>query len=272
MNKEVIKNILKPNIENENITTITIMGTKGSGKTYGTAILSNNIEVKKVLFDITGTWTRDKLLKNATYVNCNFDKNLNDKKLKDLSIKVLSDFGKSNKKNLVLNTINLNSENLTRFFEIINVLCKDAKGQISIIVDEAGEVFPQDTRRFYADESQKIVRLGRNWGISPYIIITQRPQKVDKNVLANSDLFIFFKTIYPLEQEIIKNIIGMDTETFNLFKPKISSLQKGECFIFSPAINLFSKCKFDLETQEIREINEERRNRIKEILQEQEEV
>ncbi len=233
-------------------TTITYVGRKGVGKTFGSSILINNIENKDTLIlDVTGAYTIGRLIHDAIYLEIDVHKIT-----RANVIEILKRFKVKNK--LVLNLQRLTRKELVVFFdELFKVI--NSLGDIAIIIDEVGEVVPQG-REAYSQEVERAVRIGRNYNIRPFIMITQRAQKVDKNVLALSDYYIVMGLSHNLDLDAIQKLIGWSTNEFEPIKQKIKSLRIGEFYLIKYD-GTIRKGKFNAQDQSITETTDKKRQK-----------
>lgn len=116
-----------------------------------------------------------------------------------------------------------------------------------LIIDEIQELTPQ-LRGHYSQETERIIRVGRNFGIKPVIFSSQRPQTVSKQVLALSDVFIIKKIDYYRDANVLGEIVGVSGKN-NLvkFRRQLKNLKVNESYIVSS--NSAEKVFFDLETK-----------------------
>lgn len=235
-----------------NTTTISFLGRKGLGKTIGSSILINNINDKDVLvFDITGAYTDGELIKDAKYIDVNtkrFDKKI--------IIDILLKFKETRKIVLCLNR--LTRKELVEFSEVMFKVLNEI-GDVAVIIDEVGEIVSQQ-REYYSPELERCCRIGRNYNIRPFIVITQRTQKVDKNILALSDYYIIMGLTHNLDLEAVRELVGYSAKEFETLKKQIKGLNVGEFYLLKYD-GTFRKGKFDLRNQNIVEISQNSRQK-----------
>lgn len=220
-------------------TTISFLGRKGLGKTVGSSILINNLEKDTIVFDITGAYTDGELIKEAKYIDVNTKKF--DKKI---IIDILMKFKESKKLVLCLNR--LTRKELVDFSEIMFKVLNEI-GDVAVVIDEVGEIVSQQ-REYYSPELERCCRIGRNYNIKPFIVITQRTQKVDKNILALSDYYIIMGLTHNLDLEAVRELVGFNAKEFEPLKKNIKQLTTGEFYLLKYD-GTFRKGKFDIRNQ-----------------------
>ena len=223
-------------------TTISIFGRKGLGKTVGSSILINNLEKETLVFDITGAYTKDTLVKDALYLTI-------DTRVDNSVLKLILEQFKEHQK-IVLDMSRLTRRELVEFTELMFKLINSV-GDVAVVIDEVGEVASQQ-REYYSPELERCVRIGRNYGIKPFIMITQRTQKVDKNILALSDYYIVFGLTHNLDLKAVQELTGLDNEQFEPLKKSIKNMGVGKCEVIK-FTGENQKAYFDLVSNSLRE-------------------
>jgi hypothetical protein len=223
--------------------TISFLGNKGRGKTVGSAILVNNMESEVLIIDTVGAFSKDRLIKDAIYIEVDVRKF--DKKMFFPIFKKFKD-----KKRIVLNVQRLTSKELIEFSEIIFGLVLDV-GDIGLVVDEVGEIVSQQKEK-YSPEYERLVRIGRNYNIRPVIQITQRPQKVDKNVLALTDFYCVMGLSHNLDLNAVQDLIGYSKEEFQTLRGEIKKQGIGDCLLVKHD-GTVTKTKFNMEKDILKE-------------------
>jgi DNA helicase HerA-like ATPase len=112
-------------------------------------------------------------------------------------------------------------------------------GNVGIVVDEVGEYVPEgsSSRKTYSREMERVIRIGRNYGIKPYILITQRPQQVAKKVLDLAQYTIVFKLIRYRSREKVKQLLGMSDYEFTTVSNMLKELQVGQSLVIDDNLN-----------------------------------
>lgn len=203
-------------------TTVAMLGMKKSGKTYGAAILEIKIKKKTYIFDTVGAFTEKKLVTNALFVK--------DLKVgnKDSVIMLLNKTYSMPQKTVVLYVFGFSRQDLV---ELANIFSEWAlkKGNLAAIFDEVGDYLSQ-TKEVYADELERLIRWGRNKEVQPIILISQRPQKVNKEALALSDAYVVFRLYHPLDRRKVKDLTGDETDAFD---SKVKSMPVRHSIVFT---------------------------------------
>lgn len=134
---------------------------------------------------------------------------------------------------------------LTAFFEALYT--KNRAG-IHLVLDEADIMAPQnpmpETRRLQGVVN-KIVRRGRIKGFRP-MMITQRPQVIDKSVLSQVDTLIAMRLTSPQDRKAILDWVkghAGDAEAKEVIDA-LASLKTGEGFVWSPAQDILKRVQF----------------------------
>lgn len=134
---------------------------------------------------------------------------------------------------------------LTDFFE---ALYARNRGALHLVLDEADMMAPQnplpETRRLQGVVN-KIVRRGRIKGFRP-MMITQRPQVIDKSVLSQVDTLIAMRLTSPQDRkailEWVKGHAG-DADAQRVVD-QLAALKVGEGFVWSPAADVLERVTF----------------------------
>lgn len=130
-------------------------------------------------------------------------------------------FSKMKPRNMIFSFKNMLQEELSKF---VNGFFSNwnPKGCL-IALDEIHEFVPEGgVGGTYAPEIERAVRHWRNEDVG-FVLTSQRPALVKKNVLALTDFLILYRTTWPhdvkAEKEILQNMPGVDVEAV------ISSIQ-----------------------------------------------
>lgn len=119
---------------------------------------------------------------------------------------------------------------------------KRAPSAVHVFLEEAQEFVPQNIQR--GEERmlhvwQRLVRLGRNFGIG-VTLITQRPQDVNKKALNMAEVLFAFQTTGPQERKAI-DIWMADKGLDQDIAADLPKLQVGEAHAWSPSLLRISK-------------------------------
>lgn len=114
---------------------------------------------------------------------------------------------------------------------------KAAPSAVHLFLEESQEYAPQNTQR--GEERmlhaiQRLVRLGRNFGIGDSLI-SQRPQDINKKVLSQAEIVFAFQLVAPHELKAVAEWcaakgFGEDLKTL------LPGLPTGKCHIWSPSL------------------------------------
>jgi DNA helicase HerA-like ATPase len=128
-----------------------------------------------------------------------------------------------------------------RIFELRKAYVKDGDGDFDIptfmIIEEAHNFAPRSMEeRTILSKSilRKIAREGRKFGVG-LCIVSQRPNKLDADILSQCNTQIIMKIVNPSDQEHIRQSVESVTEDIVRDLP---SLSRGEAIIVGAAINL----------------------------------
>ena len=128
-----------------------------------------------------------------------------------------------------------------RIFEARKIYVKEGEGEFKIptalIIEEAHNFAPRsmDDRKILSKPIlTKIAREGRKFGVGLFIV-SQRPSKLDANILSQCNTQIIMKIVNPSDQEYIRQSVESVTEDIVRDLP---SLSRGEAIISGSAIKL----------------------------------
>jgi len=202
---------------------VSILGMRGMGKTYLLEHTTTNTE-HIVWIDPTGA--------------------LRPKKVEVLKIDVMPpeeqlskivERAITKKRAVVLDISDLKREQMVKVADVIaDTIMRTAKRTgrtYTVVADEIGEYIEQE-KQYYAPEFERMARVGRNYGVLWLILATQRPQKVNKHVLALSDYYIIFRLLHNRDLEAVKELMGVDSKTWKAIRSGIVNQNRGEYLIF----------------------------------------
>lgn len=128
-----------------------------------------------------------------------------------------------------------------KIFDARRAYVKEGEGKfrnpLFIVVEEAHNFAPRSTEeRTIISRSilKKIAREGRKFGIG-MCIVSQRPNKLDSDILSQCNTQIIMKIVNPTDQEYIRQSVESVTEDIVRDLP---SLARGEAVVAGSAINL----------------------------------
>ncbi len=218
--------------------TQTILGGKGSGKTTlliykGVDLIHNSRKV--VLIDCGGVITKTKLSQYPEQIKAKIRlMGLQRKGLEAIlgskkQLKFLLTGLLSNDRKLTILRLELTSQESRYFFDCVSEYLLRYKNLI-ILIDESQEVLPQNGRENYSQELERLVRVGRNYN-TVIFLASQRPQFLNKKVMALSDIFYFGNIQYYLDSRICAEILGVSlTKDKNNLRRGLKSLKLGKFY------------------------------------------
>jgi len=128
-----------------------------------------------------------------------------------------------------------------KIFDARKQYVKDGEGGFNtpafIIVEEAHNFAPRSTEErqiISRNILKRIAREGRKFGVG-LCIVSQRPSKLDSDVLSQCNTQIIMKIVNPADQEYIRQSVESVTEDVVKDLP---ALARGEAIISGSAINL----------------------------------
>lgn len=191
--------------------TIAYMGQKGSGKTFLMMATLEAIKDKNVIFlDTLGVVDKTKH-KNVIFIDNITPNTQNYKEI----IKVFDKLNwNTNKVKVVLDLKAFDIPELVIMIDMISLYLLDRKIATAFMVDEISDYARQGKRKPYCKAFERLVRVGRNYGVTPVIMATQRPQLTEKDILALSDCFVIFRLMYSLDREVVRDLIGQSKNEF----------------------------------------------------------
>jgi len=236
---------------------LAIVGRTGSGKTYAAKGLAEPILASNLpacIVDPTGAWWGLRLTQDGQAAS-------------DMEIAVLGGdhrdigiesgqgtivgrlVGEGRLPRVIVDISHFSNHEAVRFLtDFFEELYRVNRSPLYLVLDEADMMAPQsplpETRRLQGAVN-KIVRRGRIRGFRP-ILITQRPQVIDKSVLSQIDTLIAMKLTAPQDRKAIldwfKGHAGVEDP--QEIVAQLPSLSVGSGFIWSPEAGLLQKTAF----------------------------
>ena len=208
------------NIQDPHQRTITILGGKGAGKTNTLKMLAT-IPEKVFIFDPLG------VIKIKGFQSVTITKAAIPQAAKQGTL-----FNQLKDKKVIFSFINMLQSEIAEW----------ANGFFStwhptdclIYIDEMHEFTPQNTKGgTYAAEVERAVRHWRNYKVG-FLMTSQRPAKVDKDVLALTDYAVFLRTTWAHDLDAIEDIIKRTTgkQEAKVYISKIQTLEFLHGFAF----------------------------------------
>jgi uncharacterized protein len=140
----------------------------------------------------------------------------------------------------------------TDFAEAFFNAKKSHPGPVQLWLEESQRFIPQ--KLFHGQERmlgafEEIAEVGRNYGIG-LGLISQRPQKIAKDVLNLADVLIAFRMNGVLERKAIGEWVQeKDTEGREAVKDELPGLERGEAIVWSPSVfNVYGRYKLGKRT------------------------
>lgn len=241
------------------------IGRKGSGKTYGSGkmveeLLENGIQT--VILDTVGNWYGLRLSadgKQPAFDIPVFGGLRQDLPLLPTAGDVVADVVIDTGRSVILDVSQFNFSDRKRFAAGFGErLWQRKKGEstpapLHLVIEECQLIVPQfvgkdDTRMVHVYE--EIIRLGRNYGIG-VSMITQRPQSVNKEVLTQTECLVVFQVNGVPERKALKEWITHEGADVNLLND-LPHLTVGSAWLWSPQwlrkfekIHIAKKSTFD---------------------------
>lgn len=210
------QNLKVQEIQIQNLTqrTISVLGGKGCGKStlirmMGRELASQRLPV--IIIDPIG----GKSIRDGTFVDLKITQPLNNEVLTWLNEQW------HNKKVILIDAEALNRD---EFVEWCEIFFKQKWRNGLIIIDEVHNIIPQQRGKYCLSfESFSKKCRNDNCGL---ILSSQRPQSVNKETLALSDIFIIGRTMYIRDREIIVTLARpfIKAEQVDDFEQKVQSL------------------------------------------------
>lgn len=110
-----------------------------------------------------------------------------------------------------------------KFFAFI-----EYRANMLILIDEVHELCPQ-FRGTYSSKTEQYVRHCRNYNVGVFFT-SQRPQAVNKNLLALADDYLIFRILYERDWDVIENLLKphMTREELMDTKARVTSFKFGD--------------------------------------------
>lgn len=223
------------------------IGRKGSGKTYGSGKLVEELlkaSVQTVILDTVGNWYGLRIAADGK--GKGFDVPVFGGLRQDLPLlstagEVVADVVMDSRRSVILDVSQFNFSERKRFAADFGTrLWQRKKGEaepspLHLVIEECQLIVPQfvqkdDTRMVHVYE--EIIRLGRNYGIGASML-TQRPQSVNKEVLTQAECIMAFQINGVPERKALKEWLTYEGGDVNLVN-ELPSLPVGTCYLWSP--------------------------------------
>lgn len=224
---------------------IALIGRRGSGKTYAAGKLTEEFldaSLQTVVLDPVGTWWGLRLGadgKTPAYSIPVLGGQHGDIPLEPSAGKLVAQLVAEQGGSLVLDVSEFTGADQRRFVaafaqELLHAK-KRHRSALMVVLEEAQEFAPQMARGDTATmlgAVEKLIKLGRNFGIVP-VLVSQRPQSVNKDVLNQTELLLTFQLTGPQERKAVDGWVqekGADRSVVG----ELPSLPVGEALVWSP--------------------------------------
>lgn len=223
------------------------IGRKGSGKTYGSGKLVEELlraSVQTVILDTVGNWYGLRIAADGK--GKGFDVPVFGGLRQDLPLlstagEVVADVVMDSRRSVILDVSQFNFSERKRFAADFGTrLWQRKKGEaepspLHLVIEECQLIVPQfvqkdETRMVHVYE--EIIRLGRNYGIG-VSMLTQRPQSVNKEVLTQAECIMAFQINGVPERKALKEWLTYEGGDVNLVN-ELPGLPVGTCYLWSP--------------------------------------
>lgn len=233
--------------------TVAILARKGSGKTYTSAVLTEEMLDKGqqvVILDPVGVWWGLKSSADGHkvgYAIAVFGGDHQDIELEPASGKVIADAIVDHGFSCILDLSLMTKGEMARFAAaFLETLYRRNRNSMHLVVDEADAFAPQ--RTFGIDDAktlgamQTVVRRGRARGIG-VTMITQRPQVLSKDVLTQADVLITLRLGHPKDIDAIEEWVNVhaDPREAKSMIDSLPDLPTGTAWVWAPMLKIFEK-------------------------------
>lgn len=233
--------------------TAVILARKGSGKTYTSAVLTEEMlaaSQQVVIVDPVGVWWGLKSSadgKEAGFPIAIFGGEHGDLPLLSASGELIAEAIVDHGFSCILDLSMMTKGEMARFAAcFLEALYRRNRNSMHLVVDEADAFAPQ--RTFGVDDAktlgamQSIVRRGRARGIG-VTMITQRPQVLNKDVLTQADVLIALRLGHPKDIDAIEEWVNVHAEPkeAKAMVDSLPSLPTGTAWVWGPMLSIFEK-------------------------------
>lgn len=123
----------------------------------------------------------------------------------------------------------------SEFGDELFLLHKQTSSPRHIFWEEADIFAPQKTTAVSLQVLDTLVRRGRQFGLGS-TLITQRPAVLNKDVLTQSDIYLFLNIIEDGAVKVVQNLLSVvSKDERNLYINQMKSFKKGEMLLYSPS-------------------------------------
>jgi len=224
-------------LDNREHGVIAILGMRGTGKTWFSVKLLKHL-MEKVdivyLIDVVGVYEDYLSEQDIDAVIIDIDDLVSAVDFFEFFKKVEHAQDTVKYKIVVYDISALSRKEMVEFMDIFSeylLRFKPKNKKVAVICDEVGEYAEQE-RGYYSSGFETLVRIGRNKNVLWIVLITQRPQKVNKHLLALSDIYVIFRLMHNLDMDAVRNILGYSKTDFTIHEQTIKHLATGQYIVY----------------------------------------
>jgi hypothetical protein len=233
------------------------MGRRGSGKTYGAGRLVElllDFGGQVVVIDPVGNWWGLRFLADGKtpsgYEIPVFGGAHGDLPLPATAGKVFAEMAATRSTSMVLDVSEMTGAEQRKFvgefaLELFHAK-KRNRSPLTVVFEEAQEFVPQMVRPDHAKmvgACEKLIKLGRNYTVGA-VLISQRPQAVNKDVLNQAEVLLAFQLTGPQERKAIAGWVQETGAGDREIANDLPSLKPGTAMVWSPQwLGSFGKYK-----------------------------
>jgi hypothetical protein len=224
---------------------LAFLGRRGSGKTYGaskTAECMLDAGAQVVVLDPVGVWWGLRLAANGKDAGIPvpvFGGLHGDVPLEPTAGALIADVVADRRLSVVIDVSQMIAAEQARFATALARQLfqrkKASPSALMLMLEECQEFIPQNPQQgeqHMLHEFQRMVKLGRNFGIG-VTLISQRPQEVAKKVLNQTECLFAFQATGPHERKAIKEWVSEKGADDDLVA-ELPHFAVGECHVWSP--------------------------------------
>ena len=198
-----------------------VLGAKGSGKSVLLAHFLTESNKKHILLDMLGVYNPKNEFKTAVVPLSYYCINV------DAFIKTYSKFPSDAK--IIIDMSEYTQDDLVPATDALCVFLMDNKIKCGFMSDEVADIMPQMGRG--SIQLHRLIKNGRNYGIRPVTIATQRPQSVNKSIFDLCDKFLVSVQRAPRTVDYIADILDIGGD--ENIKTEIKQLKQREFLIYN---------------------------------------
>lgn len=143
----------------------------------------------------------------------------------------------------------IQAEQLRFMTDFADVLFESIVTPVTLFVDEAHIFAPQERGEASPKLLNRMARLnsqGRKKGIFLWLM-TQRPARINKNILGGTETFIGMKVMMPQDLDAVGNWFDANgPEAAKGVRTQLAKLKVGEAFVFASGTEFFGKVQFPM--------------------------